>query len=74
MNYFQNASLYVGNDADNATNNTLCKGSPFLNVDDSKNYSTDTLDNVNERVWNYGDEAWCNLKGRYLHLVANLDH
>ena len=23
-------------------------------------------------MWKYGDEQWCNLEGRYLHLVADL--
>ena len=27
-----------------------------------------------ENVWNYGVEIWCNLKGRYTHIVADLNH
>ena len=23
-------------------------------------------------VWNYGKESWCNLEGRYIHIVADL--
>ena len=25
-------------------------------------------------MWNYGVEAWCNLEGRYVTIVANLTH
>ena len=25
-------------------------------------------------MWRYGKEAWCNLEGRYIHIVANLTH
>lgn len=25
-------------------------------------------------VWSYGTEAWCNLSGQYVHLVADLTH
>ena len=68
--YFQSASLWVGNDAEVATNNTLCQGSPFLDITDLTNYSTDTYNGGNYQPWNYGKEAFCNLEGRYLHLVA----
>ena len=70
---FQNASLYVGNDAKNTTKNTLCQGSPFLKIDDASNYLDDphTSNELNEKVWKYGDEVWCNLEGRYLHVVAS---
>ena len=27
-----------------------------------------------QNVWNYGVEIWCNLKGRYTHIVADLNH
>ena len=41
MSYFQNASLWVGNDAEDATKNTPCQGSPFLDIDDPSNYFDD---------------------------------
>ena len=25
-------------------------------------------------VWTYGKEAWCNSKGQYVHIVADLSH
>ena len=25
-------------------------------------------------VWTYGTEAWCNLEGQYVHIVAELSH
>ena len=70
--YFQSASLWVGNDAEVASNNTLCQGSPFLDIDDASNYLEDphTSNSSNLRPWKYGAEAWCNLEGRYLHVVA----
>ena len=76
LNYFQNASLWVGHDAENTTNNTLCQGSPFLKIDDASNYFNDPNihNGSNKQVWKYGDEKWCNLAGRYLHLVADLAH
>ena len=31
--------------------------------------------NVNGgKAWTYGKEAWCNLEGRYMHIVADLSH
>lgn len=42
---------------------------------DSSNYHT--LINVGttyNNIWNYGRETWCNLEGRYLHIIADLSH
>ena len=64
-------SLWVGNDADDATKNTPCQGSPFLKIDDDDNYLVDPGFNNNLKVWKYGGEIWCNKEGRYLHVVAN---
>ena len=25
-------------------------------------------------MWNYGKEVWCNMEGRYLHVVADYAH
>ena len=25
-------------------------------------------------VWTYGTEVWCNAKGQYVHIVADLSH
>ena len=74
--YFQNASLWVGNDAEVAANNTPCQGNPFLDIDDPSNYFDDpnTSNGSNLRPWKYGHEQWCNKEGRYLHLVADLAH
>ena len=27
-----------------------------------------------ETFWTYGKEVWCNLEGRYMHIVADLSH
>ena len=32
------------------------------------------LNNGDEYVWNSGVEIWCNLQGRYTHIVADLAH
>ena len=34
---------------------------------------TDTSITSND-IWNYGKEIWCNLEGRYMHIVADLSH
>ena len=46
-----------------------------MRTDDSANYHTWTTEGTtyNNR-WNYGKEIWCNLEGRYMHIVADLSH
>ena len=41
-----------------------------MKTDDSTNYHTWD----SSTVWNYGKEIWCNMAGRYLHIVADLSH
>ena len=43
-----------------------------MRTDDSANYHTNTKWGSN--VWNYGKEVWCNLEGRYMHIIADLSH
>ena len=45
-----------------------------MRTDDSSNYHTWTADAIYNDVWNYGKEVWCNLEGRYMHIVADLSH
>ena len=50
-----------------------------MKVDDDNNYVTVSYthggtDYPNEKVWKYGREHWCNLKGRYTTIVADLSH
>ena len=26
------------------------------------------------KAWTYGKEVWCNLEGRYMHIIADLSH
>lgn len=40
-----------------------------MRTDDPRSYSTS---DSGEQLWRYGFEAWCNLEGQYLHIVANL--
>ena len=76
LSYLQNLEIYIGDDSENATNNNRCQGGPFLDIDDTSNYSEDqnSTNTSNLRPWNYGVESWCNLEGRFVHLVANLSH
>ena len=29
---------------------------------------------IGKDLWRFGVEAWCNMKGRYMHIVADLSH
>ena len=31
-------------------------------------------DKHNAMSWRFGVEEWCNMKGRYMHIVADLSH
>ena len=42
-----------------------------MNIDDIEN-SWWYKPSYNYYVWNYGKESWCNLEGRYIHIVADL--
>ena len=57
-----------------------CPGGPFLNLDNDSSYIEDPytlkkglnpLGKGVGKAWPYGAENWCNLEGRYLHLVAD---
>ena len=68
--------LYIGNDPI-ATKNQLCPGSPFMTIDadsDGWYYDESTYGRSAGNAWTYGVEAWCNMEGRYLHIVADLSH
>ena len=54
--YLQNVNLYIGDDSEIATNNQLCQGGPFLDINDPKNYFDDTTSNNsgNLKPWKYG--------------------
>ena len=44
-----------------------------MRTDDSANYhSWTSYGSTKNNVWNYGKEVWCNLEGRYMHIVADL--
>ena len=46
-----------------------------MRTDDSSNYHTYSyLGTPYNDVWNYGKEVWCNLEGRYMHIIADLSH
>ena len=56
----------MGNDPD-YTKNPKCSGGPFMVVDDPKWYTAGKFTlygmTVDEPMWNYGAEIWCNLEG-----------
>ena len=71
---FQNYEIYIGNDSD-YTKNSKCPGGPFMRTDDNANYHSWTASGSTfNDIWNYGKEVWCNLEGRYMHIVADLSH
>ena len=75
--FFQNMEIYIGNDSQDYTKNTKCEGGPFFDVEDDSNYSFDqNVGNLvlTKKVWNYGKEIWCNLEGRYTHILASQAH
>ena len=46
-----------------------------MRTDDSANYHSYTRKgSIYNDAWNYGKEVWCNLEGRYMHIVADLSH
>ena len=46
-----------------------------MRTDDSSNYHSWTNNgNPYNNLWNFGLEKWCNLEGRYMHIVADLSH
>ena len=45
-----------------------------MRTDNSANYNSWTRSGITYTVWNYGKEVWCNLEGRYMHIVADLAH
>lgn len=68
---FQNFEIYIGNNEDYSKNNK-CAGGPFMRTDDSSNYQTWSYNG--NTVWKFGEELWCNLEGRYMHIIADLSH
>ena len=74
--WLQNVEVYIGEDPDAYSNNHKCPGGSFLNKNDSSNFYTDGNTNNfdNDLAWVYGFEVWCNIEGRYTHIVADLSH
>ena len=72
--YFQNFRIYIGDDED-WSKNTECAGGPFLTLDeDSDGWYDDPLLGSTDKGWTFGKEVWCNLEGRYMHVIADLSH
>ena len=66
-------NLYVSNDA-NYDSSAVCPGGPYLTVGDfSKSYKkTYNKSNLMGDLWNYGAEVWCNKRGQYVTIEADL--
>ena len=46
-----------------------------MRTDNSENYHEFTKNSITyNNIWNYGKEVWCNLEGRYMHIVADMNH
>ena len=63
--------MYIGEGQD-WTLNQKCPGGPFMVATDPN--SKTFINSVAKDVWNGGTEIWCNMQGRYTHIVANLAH
>ena len=74
--------MYIG-DHSNYSKNSKCAGGPFLDPSNPKTYVYDYNAAVRAdggdifskglgMVWPFGKENWCNLEGRYLHMVADM--
>ena len=61
--------IYIGDNA-NYQDNPKCAGGPFMNGQDHDSYT------VYGSTWQYkyGHEAWCNMEGRYVHIVADTSY
>ena len=83
--YFQNVEIYVGNSTD-WTENEVCPGGPHMLTDEgssawyyderttSGNLLGYNISRSKAYEWGYGAEVWCNKRGRYVHLIADLSH
>lgn len=69
---FADFEIYIGDNAD-YTLNTLCPGGPFMkdqfSTTNSGYYQYDPT--VASGSWRYLSETWCNLQGRYTHIVKD---
>ena len=58
----------------------MCAGGPFMRTDDPESYTTWSYQDVSKindygnQLWKFGKEIWCNLEGRYMHIIADLRH
>ena len=67
-----NLEIYIGSSEDWA-DNQKCPGGPFLSIEDTSLYIDEDYSNTNipVRLWPNGIEAWCNMEGRFVTLVAD---
>ena len=43
-----------------------------MRTDDATSYHSNS--HWGSDLWNFGKEVWCNLEGRYMHIVADVSH
>ncbi len=62
--YLKDFNVYVGENSDYKLN-PKCAGGPFLGADDEASKLGGK--------WKHFKEVWCNLKGQYMHIVADIN-
>ena len=69
--------MHIGNNADHSLN-PKCGGGPFMRPSDplsyvNVSYPGDAIHpGYTGTMWKFGHEAWCNMEGQYLTIVADL--
>ena len=63
-----NVEIYIG-DSLNWSENPKCANGPFLDPDDPNIWIASNV--VGGNLWPNGIEAWCNMEGRYMTIVAD---
>jgi len=75
LKYLQNFEIYIGNNPNFALN-SKCGGGPRMVLNDPTNYVTVLYPGSTGGVsmWKFGHEAWCNMEGQHMTIVADLTH
>ena len=69
---FHNFEVHVGNNV-NYEHNQTCDGGPWLVGDPSSSNAGLVEDpHTSSNTWGWGKEVWCNMQGKYVHLVADM--
>jgi len=71
--FLQNFEIHIGPNAE-PTLNWKCPGGPFMVTSDTSNRVNVSTATYTGLMWNFGKEAWCNMEGQYIGIVADLIH